>query len=160
VIAARLLVSAALVLVFTGCGGGPSAAPEEASRSSGPGTSSGPGPSSSAGTTTLAQGVLPAARVYVDAVNRRDLEGLVNAFRPDGRIVDVSRTIAGRDAIRTWARNEVLGGSLHVVRIVERRPDGQKLLVHWAPAGSNGWPAHYDFTVVGNQIALADLQYA
>ncbi|WP_350274829.1 hypothetical protein [Kribbella sp. HUAS MG21] len=74
--------------------------------------------------------------------------------------MDVSRTIAGRDAIRTWARNEVIGGSLTVVQIVERRPDGQKLLVRWAPAGSDGWLAHYDFTVAGTEIELANLQYA
>nr|WP_272954954.1 nuclear transport factor 2 family protein [Kribbella shirazensis] len=155
-------VSAAVVLTVGGCGSGPSATPDEAvrsSESSGPSASSGPESSSSAGTTTP-RDVLVAVRTYVDAVNRQDLDGLVNAFRPDGRIVDVSRTIAGRDAIRTWARNEVIGGSLHVVRIVERRPDGQKLLVRWAPAGSNGWLAHYDFTVAGNQISSADLQYA
>jgi ketosteroid isomerase-like protein len=104
--------------------------------------------------------VLPAARAYVDAVNRQDLDGLVDAFHPDARIVDVSRTIAGREAIRSWARAEVIGGSLSVVRIVERRPDGQKLLVRWAPAGSSGWLAHYDFTVTANRISLADLQYA
>lgn len=104
--------------------------------------------------------VLPAAQAYVDAVARRDLDGLVNAFHTDGRIVDVSRTITGHDAIRTWASNEVIGGTLEVLEIVERRPDGQKLLVRWAPAGSDGWRAHYDFTVRGHRISLADLQYA
>lgn len=165
------LASAAIALTFAGCGGAPSAAQDEAHRSNGPtptsgpaassksGASIGPGESSSAGTASP-HDVLPAVRAYVDAVNRRDLDGLVNAFRPDGRIVDVSRTITGQDAIRTWARNEVVGGSLHVVRVVERRHDGQKLLVRWAPAGSNGWLAHYDFTVAGTQISLADLQYA
>jgi hypothetical protein len=104
--------------------------------------------------------VLPAAQAYVDAVARRDLDGLVSAFHPDGRIVDVSRTIAGHEAIRTWARNEVIGGTLEVLEIVERRPNGQKLLVRWAPAGSDGWRAHYDFTVRGDRISLAELQYA
>jgi SnoaL-like domain len=109
---------------------------------------------------TPAVEVLPAAQAYVDAVARRDLDGLVNAFHPDGRIVDVSRTIAGHDAIRTWAGNEVIGGTLEVLEIVERRPDGQKLLVRWAPAGSDGWRAHYDFTVRGDRISVANLQYA
>lgn len=104
--------------------------------------------------------VLPAAQAYVDAVARRDLDLLVKAFHPDGRIVDVSRTIAGHDAIRTWAGNEVIGGTLEVLEIVERRPDGQKLLVRWAPAGSDGWRAHYDFTVRGDRITVANLQYA
>jgi hypothetical protein len=104
--------------------------------------------------------VVPAAQAYVDAVGRRDLEGLVTAFHADGRIVDVSRTIAGHDAIRTWARNEVIGGTLRVLEVVERRADGQKLLVHWAPAGSDGWRAHYDFTVHDGRISVANLQYA
>jgi hypothetical protein len=104
--------------------------------------------------------VLPAAQAYVVAVNRRDLDGLVNAFHTDGRIVDVSRTITGQDAIRTWARNEVIGGSLQVLEVVERRSTGQKLLVRWAPAGSDGWLAHYDFTSDGGRIRVANLQYA
>ena len=119
-------------------------------------TAGSPTPSPSA----VPPGVLPAAQAYVDAVARRDLHGLVNAFHPDGRIVDVSRTIAGHDAIRSWARNEVIGGTLQVVEIVERRRDGQKLLVHWAPAESDGWRAHYDFTVRGDRISVANLQYA
>ncbi|MEV0287196.1 MULTISPECIES: nuclear transport factor 2 family protein [unclassified Kribbella] len=103
---------------------------------------------------------MPAAQAYVDAVGRGDLDGLVNAFHPDGRIVDVSRTIAGHDAIRIWARNEVIGGTLRVVEVVEQRADGQKLLVHWAPEGSEGWRAHYDFTVTDGRITVANLQYA
>jgi hypothetical protein len=104
--------------------------------------------------------VLPAVRAYVDAVGRRDLDGLVNSFHADGRIVDVSRTISGQEAIRTWARNEVIGGTLEVLEVVEQRADGQKLLVRFAPAGSDGWRAHYDFTIRSNRISEANLQYA
>jgi ketosteroid isomerase-like protein len=39
--------------------------------------------------------VMAVAQAYVDAVAGRDLEGLVNAFHPDGQVIDVSRTIAG-----------------------------------------------------------------
>ncbi|MBA9006744.1 nuclear transport factor 2 family protein [Thermomonospora cellulosilytica] len=122
-----------------------------------------PSPQSSASPTppsTAVAGVHPAARAYVDAVNRRDLNALVDAFAPDGRVVDVSRTIAGRDAIRAWADAEVIGGTLRVLSIAGNRADGQRLLVHWAPSGSGGWRAHYDFTVTGDRIAVADLQYA
>ncbi|MEV1177958.1 nuclear transport factor 2 family protein [Nonomuraea sp. NPDC049784] len=104
--------------------------------------------------------VVQAAQAYVDAVNARDLDALVTAFAPDAEIVDVTRGIRGHDAIRAWADNEVIGGTLRVVSIVERRADGQKLLVHWAPEGSDGWRAHYDFTVAGGRIVRADLQYA
>jgi hypothetical protein len=115
------------------------------------GAAAGPGP---------AAGVDAAAQAYVDAVDRRDLDALVDAFAAGGTVVDASRRISGRDAIRTWARNEVIGGTLRVLSIVERRGDGQKLLVHWAPSGAQGWRAHYDFTVSGGKIRTADLQYA
>lgn len=105
-------------------------------------------------------GVAPEARAYADAVNARDLDALVAAFAPDGEVIDVARSIRGHDAIREWARAEVIGGTLKVVSIVERRANGQKLLVHWAPSGSGGWRAHYDFTVAGGRIVRADLQYA
>ncbi|GAA1555741.1 hypothetical protein GCM10009804_10770 [Kribbella hippodromi] len=147
------MVAVAMGLVLAGCADSGSRAP-----GAGSGSPSGtPGASAEAGT---ARDVLPAVQVYVDAVNRGDLDGIVRAFHPDGEIVDVSRTISGDKAIRVWARNEVVGGALRVVRIVERRADGQKLLVHWAPGGTGGFEAHYHFTVRGDRIAAANLQYA
>ncbi|MER5999784.1 nuclear transport factor 2 family protein [Nonomuraea angiospora] len=105
-------------------------------------------------------GVAREVRAYVDAVNARDLDALVASFASDGVVVDVTRPIRGHDAIREWARAEVIGGTLKVASIAERRSNGQKLLVHWAPAGSGGWRAHYDFTVADGRIVRADLQYA
>ncbi|WP_285591314.1 nuclear transport factor 2 family protein [Herbidospora sp. NBRC 101105] len=104
--------------------------------------------------------VVKPAQAYVDAVNAGDLDALVTSFAPEAEIVDVSRSIRGHDAIRAWADAEVIGGALRVVSIVENRPDGQRLLVHWAPADSDGWRAHYDFTVGDYRILKADLQYA
>jgi ketosteroid isomerase-like protein len=100
-----------------------------------------------------------AARCYVDAVNGEDLDALVGCFAPDGVVVDVSRRIEGRDAIREWAGNEVIGGTLRVIESEPRR-DGARLLVHWAPEGSDGWRAYYTFEGEGGRIAVADLQYA
>ncbi|MFB4271718.1 nuclear transport factor 2 family protein [Nonomuraea sp. GTA35] len=117
-------------------------------------------PSPPAGTSGPVAGVDRAAQAYVDAVNARDLDALVASFAPDAEIVDVGRSIEGHDAIREWAGNEVIGGTLRVLSIAERRADGQKLLVHWAPGGSGGWRAHYDFTVGDGRIVKADLQYA
>ncbi|GAB2638780.1 nuclear transport factor 2 family protein [Kribbella swartbergensis] len=155
----KVLIGSSAMLLVAACGqttpstGGPMAdSPTVSGRTL---TTSGP----TTGTTSPV-GVLPAAQAYVDAVARRDLDGLVKAFHADGRIVDVSRTIAGHDSIRTWADNEVIGGTLRVIEVVEQRPDGQKLLVHWAPAGSDGWRAHYDFTVRDDRISVANLQYA
>lgn len=99
------------------------------------------------------------AQAYVDAVNRNDLDALVQAFAPDGQVIDVTRPIRGRDAIRTWADNEVMGGRLEVLTVTPIL-GGQDLLVRWAPGGSGGWQAHYRFTMTDSAITTADLQYA
>ncbi|GLW09457.1 hypothetical protein Misp01_45860 [Microtetraspora sp. NBRC 13810] len=118
-------------------------------------------PAAEGQSTAAVPGVVAGAGLaYVDAVNARDLDALVRSFLPDGEILDVSRTIAGHDAIRSWAAAEVIGGSLRVLSVAEDRGDGQKLLVHWAPAGSAGWRAHYDLTYRDGRISRADLQYA
>ncbi|GAA2209480.1 hypothetical protein GCM10009850_049380 [Nonomuraea monospora] len=136
-----LLGATLLVLLVVSCGS-PAATPPSASGSAGP------------------VAVEGAAQAYVDAVNAGDLDALVASFAPDAEIVDVSRSIKGHDAIRRWADAEVIGGTLRVLSIAGRRADGQKLLVHWAPGGSGGWRAHYDFTVGNGRIVKADLQYA
>ncbi|MEU4542517.1 nuclear transport factor 2 family protein [Nonomuraea dietziae] len=106
------------------------------------------------------QGVGREAMAYVDAVNAGDLDALVASFAEGAEIVDVSRSIHGRAAIREWASNEVIGGRLTVLSIAQERQDGQRLLVRWAPGGSDGWRAHYDFTWANGRIVKADLQYA
>ena len=112
---------------------------------------------SSGGTATVE--VDPAIMCYVNAINAEDLDALVGCFAPDALIVDVSREISGSDAIRAWADGEVIGGTLEVLE-VEATDAGQRLLVHWAPAGSDGWRAYYTFEVQDELIVLADLQYA
>ncbi|MEE6258135.1 nuclear transport factor 2 family protein [Plantactinospora sonchi] len=126
-------------------------------------TTTGPVPAGSAGSVTTAPGSGPVtagpAQAYVDAVNAGDLDALVAAFAPEGLVVDVSRRIEGRDAIRAWAGAEVIGGTLRVLEVAAM-PGGQDLLVHWAPRGSSGWRAHYRFTMTATAITTADLQYA
>lgn len=99
------------------------------------------------------------ADCYVDAVNAKNLDALVACFAPDAVIIDVSRRITGVDAIRTWANNEVIGGSLRVIESTPT-PNGVRLLVHWAPRGSTGWQAYYTFDYQNGQLTQADLQYA
>ena len=108
---------------------------------------------------TAAIEIPASAQCYVNAVNAENLDALVACFAPDAVIIDVSRRITGVDAIRTWANNEVIGGSL---RVIERTPtpNGIRLLVHWAPRGSTGFRAYYTFDYQNGQITQADLQYA
>jgi hypothetical protein len=135
-----------LWLLVAGCGSAPApaAAPDP------------PQPTASA----PAAAALPAVQAYVDAVNTTDLDALVAAFAPDGRVVDVSRRIDGADAIRSWADTEVIGGMLRVDGVTALDPATQRLRVHWAPSGSAGWAADYTFTTRGDEILVADLQYA
>lgn len=115
-----------------------------------------PAPASS----TLVVDLHAPVRAYVDAVNDEQLDALVAAFNPDGAVVDVGRRIQGHDAIRQWADDEVIGGTLEVLEVAESRPDFQKLLVRFAPMGVFGFRAYYAFTLADDHIALADLTYA
>ncbi|WP_399895490.1 nuclear transport factor 2 family protein [Streptomyces sp. BBFR51] len=101
----------------------------------------------------------PAAQAYVDAVADEDLDALVDAFHPDARLVDVDRTFDGRDEIRDWARDEVIGGRLTVLKNTPK-DDGTTLLVRFAPGGTGGFEANYTFDVHDGRIARLDLQYA
>ena len=100
------------------------------------------------------------ARSYVDAVQAHNLDALVNSFTEDAVVVDVGRRIAGRNRIRQWAQDEVIGGRIEVLG---RTPmaDGEDLLVRFAPGGrGRGFEAHYQFTYHDGRIAHADLTYA
>ncbi|GAA2615270.1 nuclear transport factor 2 family protein [Actinomadura fulvescens] len=109
---------------------------------------------------TSAAKLLPPIDAYVNAVKNKDLDALAGAFADDAELIDVGRRFNGRAAIRDWARAEVIGGTLTVVRVVEDRPGHQRLLVRFAPGGTGGFEAHYAFTVTGSAITKAELTYA
>ncbi|GAA3794924.1 nuclear transport factor 2 family protein [Streptomyces phyllanthi] len=104
-------------------------------------------------------GVEPAAQAYVDAVAAKDLDALVDAFHPDARLIDVGREFNGREEIRAWADAEVIGGRLTVLKDTPKK-DGTTLLVRFAPGGSGGFEANYEFDVRDGRIAELNLQYA
>ncbi|WP_431899103.1 MBL fold metallo-hydrolase [Nonomuraea sp. bgisy101] len=105
-------------------------------------------------------GLLAPVNTYVSAVNGRNLDALAGAFAADAELIDVGRRFKGRAAIRDWARAEVIGGSLTVIRVAENRPGHQRLLVRFAPGGQGGFDAYYAFTVDGSSITKAELTYA
>jgi SnoaL-like domain len=126
------------------------------------------GSSAEEGTTggsTVAQSARPAAllapvRTFVDAVAARSADRVADGFATDGVVIDVSRRIEGREAIRRWAANETVTGILTVLRVVQTDGGQQRLLVRFAPGGSGGFEANYTFTVDGERIAVLDMQYA
>jgi hypothetical protein len=145
-----LSAGGSLVMLLSGCA-------QPADRS-GPTPASGGNHMSTEASTVYAT-LHPAARRYVDAVNHDDLDGIVAAFQPDATIVDVGRKITGADAIRTWARNEVIGGRLTLLDNTPRR-DGTRMLVTFAPSKVSGFHAYYDFSFRDDRISAADLRYA
>ncbi|MEU6767667.1 nuclear transport factor 2 family protein [Streptomyces sp. NPDC046853] len=104
-------------------------------------------------------GVDPAAQAYVDAVADEDLDGLVNAFHSDAQLTDVGRKFNGHDEIRDWADDEVIGGKLTVLKNTPQS-NGTTLLVRFAPGGTGGFEANYEFQVRDGRIAKLNLQYA
>jgi hypothetical protein len=101
----------------------------------------------------------PAARRYLDAVAASASASLAAAFAPDGLVVDVGREIRGRDAIRQWASNEVIGGVYTLLGHTPRQ-DGVTLLVRFQPGGTGGFRANYHFDIANELITKATLEYA
>lgn len=101
----------------------------------------------------------PAAQRYFDAVAAQDADALAAAFAEDAVVLDVGREIAGRDAIRTWASNEVIGG-VYTVLDHTARTGGVDILVRFQPGGIGGFRADYRFDLADGLITRAELAYA
>jgi hypothetical protein len=97
-------------------------------------------------------------RGYFHAVATNDSQALANCFTADGVIVDVDRAIAGRNKIRQWAEEEVLGGSY---KVIDSSGDGEKvsILLRFAPRDEESFRARYEFELQDGQILTANLQY-
>ncbi|MEV0145608.1 MULTISPECIES: nuclear transport factor 2 family protein [unclassified Nonomuraea] len=109
---------------------------------------------------TASRGPLdPAARRYLDAVAAEDADALAAGFAPDGLVIDVGREIRGRDAIRRWAADEVIGG---VYTLLDHTPraGGVTMLVRFQPGGVGGFRANYHFDITDGLITKATLEYA
>ena len=103
----------------------------------------------------------PAAQRYADGVAGHDADVLAEAFAVDATLLDVDREFRGREQIRRWAVNEVIGGRLTVLS-VHPRADGVDLLVRFVPppGTGTGFAAWYCFDTVGDIITAARLSYA
>jgi SnoaL-like domain len=101
----------------------------------------------------------PAAQRYLDAVAAKDADAVAAAFAPDGLVVDVGREIRGREAIRRWAENEVIGG-IYTLLDHTPRAGGVTMLVRFQPGGTGGFRANYSFDIADGLITKATLEYA
>jgi SnoaL-like protein len=101
----------------------------------------------------------PAVVTFVDAVAAKSVDAVVDSFSADATVIDVTRSFEGREAIRQWAANELVGGSLRVL-VASNYQGGQELLVELTPEGaSSGFQAEYRFDVRDNKITKLDMQY-
>jgi hypothetical protein len=103
---------------------------------------------------------LPSAvQCYFEAVAAKSAVAIANCFVRDGLVIDVDRRIEGREAIREWAAQEVIGGVYHIIRA---QPAGEQVsvLLTFAPDNSEPFRARYDFEIHEEKIVKVDLQYA
>jgi SnoaL-like protein len=88
----------------------------------------------------------------VDAANRGDVEGFLDAFTGSGVVDDWGREFAGRDAIRGWSDAEFIGKQVTLdTTAVEQ--DGDRTVVT-AQVGGNGFngPSHFTFEADGDRL--------
>ncbi|WP_039801908.1 nuclear transport factor 2 family protein [Nocardia araoensis] len=104
-----------------------------------------------------AEALEPTAQRYLKAVAAGDADAVAAAFAPDGLVIDVSRRIRGREAIRHWAAVEFVGG-VYTVLWHSPRVGGTTLLVRFRLPGGE-IRAIYSFDIADGLITRADLHY-
>ncbi|GAA3794928.1 nuclear transport factor 2 family protein [Streptomyces phyllanthi] len=102
----------------------------------------------------------PAIRGYVEAVDAEDVDALVAVFDDEGTVTDTGREFRGHEEIRAWARDEVIGGRLTVLRNTPR-DGGSTVLLRFDPEGLlAGFRANYTFEVQEDRIRRVSMAYA
>jgi hypothetical protein len=103
--------------------------------------------------------VPPEAQCYFDAVEARDAAAVAACFAEDGVVDDSGRRFEGHAAIQRWAENELIGGSYEILE-VSAQPAGAQILLRFAPSGSSGFRARYNFIIANGKITSVAFQYA
>lgn len=89
---------------------------------------------------------------FIDAVNRHDEAGFLDAFTTEGAVDDWGRIFTGRAAIKAWSDREFIGatGTLTPEEVFE---DGDELVVvgDWRSTHANG-RSRFAFQVEGGSI--------
>lgn len=102
----------------------------------------------------------PAAACYFTAVENQNLNNLTAYIGTNAVILDVNRRIEGISVIRSWAKNEVMGGKY---KILETTNTKRRILVllHFAPPETfgTGFKARYKFEFADGRISFINLQY-
>jgi ketosteroid isomerase-like protein len=89
---------------------------------------------------------------FIDAVNRQDEDGFLDAFTADGAVDDWGRVFSGRAAIKGWSDKEFIGarGTLTVESV--SLADGEVTVIgDWRSNYANGL-SKFVFDVHGDKI--------
>ncbi len=108
--------------------------------------------------TATAESLPEAVKCYRDSTRSKDIEAYMNCFADNPVMIDVSRTIEGKETIREWALREVIpyGDQFTHNEILERNTNYVKTLVRWMV-----WNAHYYYWWdEKGKITKMSLQYA
>ena len=106
----------------------------------------------------LAQDLPQAISCYQDSANAKDIDSYMACFTEDAKMIDVSRTFNGQDAIRAWAKREVIpgGDTFRHREILEQSEGYAKTEVNWL-----SWVVHYSYWWNDDgKITRMSLQYA
>jgi hypothetical protein len=95
----------------------------------------------------------PAIRAMIEATNRADVKGFLDAFAADAVLDDWGRTFTGRSEIAGWDERENIGVNSHIeVTGVQRDGDRVRVGVAVSGDGYNGGGA-MTFTLADDKIA-------
>jgi hypothetical protein len=95
----------------------------------------------------------PPIRAMVDATNRGDVKGFLDAFADDAVLDDWGRRFTGRDEIAGWNARENIGVNSHIEATdVSRNGDRIRIGVAVTGDGYNGGGA-MTFQLEGDKIA-------
>jgi hypothetical protein len=95
----------------------------------------------------------PPIRGMIDATNREDDAGFLDAFADDAVLDDWGRTFTGREAIAGWNDRENIGVHSRIeVTSIDRDGDEVRVGVSVSGEGYNGGGA-FTFVLAGDRIA-------
>lgn len=90
---------------------------------------------------------------FIDAVNRHDEAGFLDAFTSAGSVDDRGRVFTGRDAIKKWSDDEFISAA-GTLTPEEATVDGDEITVvgDWRSNHANG-ASKFIFTTTGDKLA-------
>lgn len=99
-------------------------------------------------------------RCYLNGVAAKDLEATTACFSDAALVIDVGRRIEGKDAIRRWLENEVMGLKYEVESVTPKQGGAVMIVRISFGSGGGGFRARYDVDFRDWRIIKMDLRYA